>query len=119
MATAKFSGQISLEALAAFAFLLAAVSIMAIAAGRYASAFSLSTSDSAAKISLSQDALALHASSWAVGHSSFNLSMASVPIEGERIASIFKPGVTEPVFCRVFLGQNGELHVQTKNIEPV
>ena len=119
MATAKFSGQVSLEALVAFAFLLAAISIMAIAAGRYSSAFSLSTSDSAARISLSEDALALHTSSWAVTHSSFSLGMASVPIEGERIASISKPGITEPVFCRVFLGQDGELHVQAKSNEPV
>ncbi|MFA4982847.1 MAG: hypothetical protein WC588_01390 [Candidatus Micrarchaeia archaeon] len=113
-------GQLSTEALLAFAFLLAALSFLAFAASRNASSLLLASEISRARFELSHSALCIDEAGHSLSGAAFRLNAGGTPIsDGAKIASYKRPGVQEALFHNISVSQGGVLHVQAKGSEPV
>ena len=112
--------QSSLEALAAFAFLLFALLALSVAARDFSSAFIAQSQNAGLRIGLAHEALLLDAYAWAAGSSKVEQNISAIPIQGKgEVSSRKNPAIREPVFSFPSQGGSGEIYVQKISYEPI
>lgn len=116
----SFKGQTSLEALIAFSVLLSALCILCFSAQGMAGAFSESVEMSAERAALSCEALLLDTAADALPASQMPSGILGIPAaNGSAISSRQHPEISEPLFHRISISQDGKLYVQKNPSEPV
>jgi hypothetical protein len=116
MALAK--GQSSMEALAAFAALLACIAVLIAASKPLAGALLSSFEEAAARIALSSEAYAID-SSCSLSHASMNATVKGAILQGGGvIAHRGSPRVKERLLCKSSSDYSGGIYAQN-SLEPV
>jgi hypothetical protein len=117
--TTAIPGQASVEALVAFASLLAALSVLIVASSHFAEAFSEGVGSAAKQAAVSRGALAVESASLAApGVAGSRLQ--GVPVEnGSCLADREQPRVRERLLVKISAGADGNLYVEGRKREPV
>lgn len=114
----RSKGQSSLEALVAFAALISCIALLIAAAKPMGDALSKSTTDSAARIRLSQEAAAIDLSC-ALSHAALNASIEGAVLQGGQfLAQKESPLTKERLHCKSSADSSGGIHAQN-HLEPV
>lgn len=108
----------SSEALVSFAFLLSALALLIAASANLSGAFSKRIANSSERLSLSNEALILDSASFFAGSASLGVNITGMPSQG-ALASRANPSIQEKLFSSPALSQDGVLHVEKSEHEPV
>ncbi len=113
-------GQLSLEALLAFAALLSALSMLVFSSEKMAEQLRHSAGLSAEDYSLSYEALCLDTAAGSLGSSLFAHNLSGAPSQdGMWLYSHARPSARQMLFHEVTQSQEGTLNVQKQDYEPV